>query len=108
VSNPPYILRKDLKALPPDVKIYEDLRALDGGPEGLDVIEQILKWSAKILKPGGRIFFETDPCHHLLMPNLLKNLSTEIPNFKIEMESVKKDYCSKDRFITLINNWITG
>lgn len=102
VSNPPYVLRKDLKALAPDIKIYEDLRALDGGSDGLDVIECIIKWSSKVLKPGGKIFLETDPCHHILLPEMLEKLSNQIPYFKIQMESVTKDFSSKDRFITLI------
>jgi release factor glutamine methyltransferase len=102
VSNPPYVLRKDLKALAPDIKIYEDLRALDGGADGLDVIESILKWASRVLKPGGKIFLETDPCHHILLPETLKSLANEIPGFKIQMESVTKDFCSKERFITLI------
>ncbi len=36
-SNPPYILRKDLPKLSPQIALFEDLRALDGGAEGLSV-----------------------------------------------------------------------
>lgn len=48
VANPPYVLRKDLTALAPEICLYEDLRALDGGPQGLDVILPIIKLADKV------------------------------------------------------------
>jgi release factor glutamine methyltransferase len=41
VSNPPYVAADELEALPPEVK-HEPRLALDGGPEGLDVIRRIV------------------------------------------------------------------
>ncbi len=52
VSNPPYVLRKDLQRAAPEILLYEDLRALDGGPDGLDVVLPILKLADKV--PGTR------------------------------------------------------
>ena len=52
VSNPPYVLRKDLKAVAPEILLYEDLRALDGGSDGLDVILPILKLADKVASFG--------------------------------------------------------
>merc|ERR1712059_68094 len=63
VSNPPYVLRKDLMDLAPEISLYEDLRALDGGAEGLDVILPILDLAGKCLVDGGRVLLEVDPCH---------------------------------------------
>merc|ERR1712107_670237 len=55
VSNPPYVLRKDLANLEPEIHVYEDLRALDGGAEGMDVILQVVelapKYSRKTVLP---------------------------------------------------------
>src|SRR5262245_36214400 len=36
VSNPPYIARGDIPGLAPEVRQYDPLAALDGGPDGLD------------------------------------------------------------------------
>eukprot|EP00088_Acartia_fossae_P033145 TRINITY_DN33927_c0_g1_i1.p1 TRINITY_DN33927_c0_g1~~TRINITY_DN33927_c0_g1_i1.p1 ORF type:complete len:149 (-),score=12.19 TRINITY_DN33927_c0_g1_i1:60-506(-) len=96
VSNPPYILRKDLMNLAPEISLYEDLRALDGGAEGLDVILAILKLSQRVLSVGSPIFLEVDPCHSLLLPNKL--IDAQLP---FHIKSVITDFSGKDRFLIL-------
>ena len=78
---------------------YEDLRALDGGADGLSVIVPILKFSSKSLRPGGHLFLETDPCHSFLIPEKLKLLKNEDPNFGMVLQRTVKDFAEKDRFI---------
>ena len=41
-SNPPYIPSGKIKTLPPGVRKYEPLQALDGGRDGLDGYRSIL------------------------------------------------------------------
>ncbi len=41
-ANLPYIPTADLESLPPDVRLYEPLAALDGGPDGLESIRTLL------------------------------------------------------------------
>nr|ALS04392.1 HemK methyltransferase family member [Acartia pacifica] len=96
VSNPPYILRKDLMALAPEISLYEDLRALDGGAKGLDVILPILDLAARQLKPAGLVFLEVDPCHPHILPAHLAESKLPFTILK-----VVKDYCDRDRFIIL-------
>ncbi len=43
VSNPPYIPRDEIAGLETDVRLYDPLLALDGGPDGLDVYREISK-----------------------------------------------------------------
>ena len=96
VSNPPYVLRKDLSNLEPEISLYEDLRALDGGARGLDVILDILKLADMMLVPDGLVYLEVDPCHpHILPEQLIKQC---IP-FKII--KVIKDFQDKERFLVL-------
>jgi len=96
VSNPPYVLRKDLMALQPEICLYEDLRALDGGAEGLDTILSIIKVAEHCLDDGGRLFLEVDPCHpHILPPRLLEIGST------FHIARTIKDFRDKDRFVEL-------
>lgn len=52
VSNPPYIKRADLAALPVDVR-QEPRMALDGGEDGLDFYRTIIAHAKKFLKPDG-------------------------------------------------------
>ncbi|MFH1463801.1 MAG: peptide chain release factor N(5)-glutamine methyltransferase [Pseudomonadota bacterium] len=42
ISNPPYIPRRELAGLQPEVGRWEDRRALDGGEDGLAVIRRLL------------------------------------------------------------------
>ena len=62
-ANLPYIPDGDRGKLPPNVRDYEPAEALFGGFDGLDVIARALEESPAFLNPGGRIFFELDPCN---------------------------------------------
>ncbi|MCM8770109.1 MAG: peptide chain release factor N(5)-glutamine methyltransferase [Candidatus Omnitrophica bacterium] len=57
VSNPPYIPSGQIRSLPREVK-WEPWAALDGGPDGLKVIRQVLTSAGGLLLPGGYIFLE--------------------------------------------------
>jgi len=99
VSNPPYILRKDLLDLAPEISLYEDLRALDGGADGLDVVMAIVKLGSRLLPADGKIFLEVDPCHPHILPSQLAALRSDMPNF--EIAEVVKDYRGAERFLVL-------
>ncbi|NQS92377.1 MAG: peptide chain release factor N(5)-glutamine methyltransferase [Chloroflexi bacterium] len=58
VANLPYIPSNKLKSLP--VYQTEPHLALDGGPDGLHYIKEVLAGAAQILNPGGGIFLELD------------------------------------------------
>lgn len=59
-SNPPYIPTADLAALPAEVAAHEPVIALDGGPDGLDVVRRIVDEARVWLRPGGLLVIETD------------------------------------------------
>jgi len=94
VSNPPYVLRKDLMNLAPEISVYEDLRALDGGAEGLDVILPLLKLSSTVLEKGSSVFLEVDPCHPHILPSRL-------PDFSLHLREVIEDFSGRERFLVL-------
>lgn len=62
-ANLPYIPEGDRVKLPPNVRDYEPEEALFAGADGLDVIARALEKAPEFLNPGGRIFFELDPCN---------------------------------------------
>ncbi|TRY62687.1 hypothetical protein TCAL_07290 [Tigriopus californicus] len=95
VSNPPYVLRKDLLGLQREITLYEDLRALDGGRHGLDVILPILKFASNHLVQGGHICMEVDPCHPLILPEEMD----KCPDINLRIKSVHPDLYGKERFI---------
>jgi release factor glutamine methyltransferase len=58
ICNPPYIVRADIEALPPEVRDYEPRLALDGGPDGLDIVRRVVRESAAHLKVNGYLALE--------------------------------------------------
>lgn len=57
VSNPPYIPREDIAALPIEVQAEPRL-ALDGGVDGLDFYRRLTREAAALLRPGGFLAVE--------------------------------------------------
>jgi release factor glutamine methyltransferase len=58
LSNPPYIAHEDMNKLPIGVRQYEPHQALDGGPGGFAVFDQLIADAPKFLKKGGYLIVE--------------------------------------------------
>ena len=58
VSNPPYIPSGEIGSLQWEVRDWEPREALDGGPDGLDVLRGIVTRCESRLKLGGQFVFE--------------------------------------------------
>ncbi len=58
VSNPPYIPSAQLDALPREIRDHEPRVALDGGEDGMAVIERLIRQAKNKLRPGGAMFIE--------------------------------------------------
>jgi release factor glutamine methyltransferase len=56
--NPPYIESADLQSLPPEVRDYEPVAALDGGADGLDAYRALVPRLGRRLLPDGLAIFE--------------------------------------------------
>lgn len=98
VSNPPYVRTNQIPRLAAEIKIYEDIRALDGGDDGLKIIKPLLKYAATSLKPGGRLLLEVDPSH----PEYISFFTKKYPMLKLRHEHTYKDFCNKDRFVEVL------
>jgi len=57
-ANPPYIPSETLHLLPPEVRDFEPLAALDGGPGGFRLIRRLVEGAPRCLKRGGQLFME--------------------------------------------------
>jgi release factor glutamine methyltransferase len=64
LSNPPYIAHEDLERLPPGVRNYEPLLALDGGPGGFAVFDRLVAEAGQYLVPGGYVIVEIGAPQH--------------------------------------------
>jgi release factor glutamine methyltransferase len=58
VSNPPYISRRELETLQPEVLRFDPLQALDGGEDGLDAYRIIANGAGAHLEDGAKIAVE--------------------------------------------------
>lgn len=58
VSNPPYIPLPEFPNLAREITNHEPLLALDGGPDGMAVIERLIDQARDKLSPGGAMFIE--------------------------------------------------
>ncbi len=58
VSNPPYIKREQLQFLPPQIKNFEPLSALDGGIDGLYHIRKLIEAAWVYLRSEGELLIE--------------------------------------------------
>lgn len=98
VSNPPYVPSKDILKLEPEIYLYEDIRALEAGPEGLDVIKLLLELSVNFLKPGGSLWIECDPRHPEIIKKITENNQVE---WKLKFISSYSDIFKKERFVEI-------
>jgi len=55
---PPYVPTAELRLLPRDTLAYEPRAALDGGPDGTELLQRVVAAAAGLLRPGGSLLVE--------------------------------------------------
>ncbi|WP_020658451.1 putative protein N(5)-glutamine methyltransferase [Amycolatopsis benzoatilytica] len=58
ISNVPYVPTDEVALMPPEARDHEPRVALDGGPDGLDVLRRVVAEAPEWLAPGGHVLFE--------------------------------------------------
>ena len=59
-ASPPYVPTDAVRLMPPEAREHEPRVALDGGPDGLDVVRRLADDAARWLAPGGRLLVDLD------------------------------------------------
>jgi release factor glutamine methyltransferase len=59
LANVPYVPTEEVGLLPPEARLHEARLALDGGPDGLDLLRRVSAAATHWLAPGGHLLFET-------------------------------------------------
>ncbi|MBN2016474.1 peptide chain release factor N(5)-glutamine methyltransferase [Candidatus Dojkabacteria bacterium] len=81
VSNPPYIPKRQIEYLEPNVRDFEPKVALDGGVGGIEIIKKLIFQSIDRLKEGSVLIFEMHEKH----PNEIKYyLEENFPEWKAD------------------------
>lgn len=91
LSNPPYVPSADLPDLPEEVRAFEPLVALDGGPDGLDVARRIMAEAPRWLRPGRLLAMELDQSR--------TNGAAEVMAQWYEGIRVRRDLAGRDRIV---------
>jgi tRNA threonylcarbamoyl adenosine modification protein (Sua5/YciO/YrdC/YwlC family) len=92
VSNPPYVSAGDLDLLSPDIRLFEPLAALEGGPDGLAVIRRLVPDAARALRPGGTLLLEVGDGQAAAVEELVRKAG-------FATVGVQKDLSGKDRIV---------
>ena len=94
VANLPYIPTDRIASLQPEIQ-WEPGQALDGGPQGLDLITRLLAQAPAKLKEQGIILLELDPEQALVVENLARH---HFPEATISLE---QDLAHQDRVLVV-------
>ena len=92
VSNPPYVVKREINQLSDDIKKFEPKKALNGGNDGLDVIRKVIYKSRYILKTNGILALEIGRGQYLSVLSILKKN-------KFKQIKIIKDYKDNVRCI---------
>ena len=95
VANLPYVRSAEWESLPVEFRCHEPREALDGGPDGLRVIERLLRQALAYLRPGAALLLEIG---YDQGPAVVALASEVFPKAAIV---VKKDLASLDRLATI-------
>ena len=89
VSNPPYLDKAEMEALPKSVKDYEPHSALFGGEDGLDFYRRIAGEACEYLNPGGVVYLEVGDFQAEKVAEIFSDFDCQIVG----------DYYGFDRFL---------
>ncbi len=96
VSNPPYVARGEWASLPMSVRQYEPALALDGGPDGLAVIQRLLATGPRILQPGGAMLVEIGAAQGKAATRLAQSI---LPGARV---AIHPDLAGRDRVLEVV------
>ena len=95
VANLPYVTTDEWQSLPPEIRDHEPRSALDGGPDGLTFIRQLLALATPYLRPGGSILLEIGAGQGAAVTALARQ---SFPQADVQLY---QDYAGLDRLVVV-------
>jgi len=95
ISNPPYVATPDIANLAPDIRDFEPLTALDGGPDGMEVFRRLVSQAFRVLAPGGVLLLEVGDGQATAVAELAKRAG-------FAFTVVHKDLSRKERVLEAV------
>jgi release factor glutamine methyltransferase len=92
VSNPPYVRSGDIQGLDPEVRCYDPVLSLDGGPDGLAFFRRL---AARILGvvPDGWVILEVGFDQADAVASILSNITNGVDRPRIGLDVAGKRRC---------------
>jgi release factor glutamine methyltransferase len=94
-ANLPYIDDKDWPYLAKTIRGYEPKMAFTGGPDGLDLVRQLLRAAPRVMRPGSLILLEIGAYHGDVVTGIARQ---HFPQANID---IKPDYAGLDRLAVI-------
>jgi len=92
VSNPPYIAAAEMETLQPEVRDFDPVLALDGGPDGLAFYRRLAGEAGDFLKPNAPLMLEFGDGQAPALRDIFSGQNWVV-------EAVRQDYSQRDRFL---------
>ncbi|BFF93180.1 MTRF1L release factor glutamine methyltransferase [Drosophila madeirensis] len=97
ISNPPYVKTEEFQFLHPEVVVYENLNALDGGSDGLRVARLVFDLACRHLHSGGKLWLELGNEH----PPLVKTIMHLKYEGRLNFVGSYYDQYKRERFVQI-------
>ncbi len=91
----PYVPTGSLRLLPRDVQAFEPRLALDGGPEGTDLLLEVARRSVRWLRPGGWLLLELGGDQAEPAGRLLRELGFGEPDVMTDEDGDPRAICAQ-------------
>lgn len=93
ISNPPYVGEREREKLDPEVRDWEPAGALFSGPEGLDLIRELVRDAPSHLRDGGLLALEIGEAQAEAVTDLIRATG------RFGAPGVRKDLAGRDRIV---------
>ena len=95
VAVAPYVPTGSIRLLPRDVQAYEPRLALDGGSEGSDLLVEIVRRSARWLRPRGRLLLELGGDQADPIGRLMREVGFEPVDVMVDVDGDTRAICAR-------------
>lgn len=95
VSNPPYVAHSDIALLPPDVRDYDPLVALDGGQDGLLFYRSIAQAANGLLSSDGQLIIELGATQERGVRKVFSEAGLEVTAVSKDLGSISRALAAK-------------
>ena len=96
IANPPYVRTADIDGLEPEVRDFDPIEALDGGPDGLAMYRRLAQGTPDVVAAAGWVVLEVGHDQADLVAGLLGSEEAGMDCARIR---IRRDVAGKRRCV---------